>query len=101
MSKYEIVFILDARLSDGEKTELSKQVADLVTKFGGKVLDSAVWFERQKMAFSIGKAWEGTYYLMHAQIPAAEVALFRKELLINERVLRFLIINQEQSRVAV
>ena len=35
MSKYEMVFILDARLSDGEKTEISKQVTDLVAKVGG------------------------------------------------------------------
>lgn len=100
MSKYEIVFILDARLSDGEKTEISKMVTDLVAKVGGKVINCAVWFERQKMAFSLKKAWEGTYYLMNAELPAPAVAQFRKELLINERVLRFLIVRQAEVKVA-
>ncbi|MBF0123678.1 MAG: 30S ribosomal protein S6 [Candidatus Omnitrophica bacterium] len=99
MSKYEMVFILDARLSDGEKTEISKQVTDLVAKVGGKVLNCAVWFERQKMAFALKKAWEGAYYLMNAELPGAEIARFRKELLINERVLRFLIVKQEELKV--
>ncbi len=97
MSKYEVVYILDARLSDGEKTEVGKQVADLVTKLGGKVVDSKVWIERQKMAFAIKKAWEGVYYLLNAEMPEGEVARLRRELQINERILRFLIVNANET----
>ena len=97
MSKYEVVFILDSRLSDAEKAEVSKQVVDLANKCGAKSLNCSVWIDRQKMAFSIKKAWEGTYYLLHAELPRAEVARFRRELLINERVLRFLIVNADEA----
>ena len=74
MSKYEVVYILDARLSDREKAEVGKQVADLINKLGGKVADSKVWIERQKMAFAIKKAWEGVYYLLNVEMPESEVA---------------------------
>ena len=67
MSKYEVVFIVDARLSDGEKKDVAKLVTDLIAKLGGKA-ESKVWLERQRMAFSIGKAWEGTYYLLNVEM---------------------------------
>ena len=96
MGKYEIVFILDSRLSDAEKAETSRQVTDLASKCGAKSLTCNVWIDRQKMAFAIKKAWEGAYYLLNVEMPKAEVARFRRDLLINERVLRFLIVNVDE-----
>jgi small subunit ribosomal protein S6 len=101
MSKYEVVFIVDSRLSDGEKKDVVKQVEDLINKLGGKVVDSKVWIDRQKMAFAIKKAWEGAYYLMIVEMPGSEVARFRRELQINERVLRFLIVSAAEAVPAV
>ena len=100
MSKYEVIYILDSRLSDGEKTEVGKQVAELVNKLGGKVVDSKVWIERQRMAFAINKAWEGTYYLSIVEMPGSEEARFRRELQINERVLRFLLVTAAETAPA-
>jgi len=97
MSKYEVIYILDSRLSDGDKTEVGKQVTELVNKLGGKVVDSKVWIDRQKMAFAIKKAWEGTYYLLNVEMPGGEVARLRRELQINERVLRFLIVSAPEA----
>ncbi|NLE64423.1 MAG: 30S ribosomal protein S6 [Elusimicrobia bacterium] len=100
MSKYEVIFIVDARSSDGEKAEVAKQVTDLTAKVGGQVLACDIWIDRQRMAFPLKKAWEGTYYKMDAEIPELEVARFRKELLINERILRFLIVAVQPEKAA-
>ena len=100
MSKYEVIYILDSRLSDAEKTEVGKQVAELINKLSGKIIDSKVWIDRQKMAFAINKAWEGTYYLLNVDMPGAEVARFRRELQINERILRFLIVSAAETVAA-
>ncbi len=97
MSKYEVVYILDSRLSDAEKGDVTKQVADLINKLSGKIVDSKVWIERQRMAFSIRKAWEGTYYLLIVEMPEGEVARLRRELQINERILRFLIVSAVEA----
>jgi small subunit ribosomal protein S6 len=99
MNKYEMIFIVDSRFSDAEKSDASKQVTDLVVKMGGKVLNSVVWIERQRMAFPINKAAEGTYYLFNIEMSGAEIARLRRELLINERILRFLIIRPEEQKV--
>lgn len=92
MNKYELIYMVDARLSDGEKGEVAKFVADMIAKTGGKIINSAVWFERQRMSFPINKAWEATYYLLNVEGKAAEMAKLRREFQISERILRFLII---------
>jgi len=99
MSKYEMIFILDSRFSDAEKSEVSKQIADLIVKVDGKVLNSTVWIDRQRMAFAINKVNEGTYYLFNVEMKRSDVARLRRELQINERILRFLIINPEEQKV--
>ena len=99
MSKYEMIFILDSRLSDAEKSDASKQVVDLIVKMEGKVINSCVWIDRQRMAFAIDKANEGTYYLFNIEMKRSDVARFRRELQINERILRFLIISPEEQKV--
>ena len=95
MNKYELIYMVDARLSEAEKGEVAKIVADMITKAGGKIVNSAVWFERQRMSFPIGKAWEATYYLLNVDGKASEMSKLRRELQISERVLRFLIIRVE------
>ncbi len=96
MNKYEMIYIVDSRLSDGDKGEVAKLVAEMIAKAGGKILNSAVWFERQRMSFPIRKVWEGTYYLLNIEGKATEMAKLRRELQISEKVLRFLIIRVEK-----
>jgi small subunit ribosomal protein S6 len=91
-----MIFIVDARLSDGEKAEILKQVVELACKNGGKVLNSSVWIERQRIAFQLKKAWEGTYYLLNLEMKRDDIQRLRRELLINERVLRFLLVNADE-----
>jgi ribosomal protein S6 len=100
MNKYELIYIVDARLSDAEKGEIAKLVADMIAKAGGKIVNAAVWFERQKMSFPIGKVIEGTYYLLNVDGNPAEMAKLRREMQISERVLRFLIIKVEPAKAA-
>lgn len=100
MVKYELVFILDARISDGEKSDISKQVGDLVTKCGGKVASLSVWIEKQRFTFPMKKVWEGTYYLAIVEMAGSEVARLRRELQLSERLLRFLIVRPEVAKKA-
>lgn len=97
MNKYEFIYMVDSRLSEGEKGEVAKLVADMVARAGGKILNSAVWFERQRMSFPIKKVWEATYYLLNLEGNPSEMSKLRRDLQINERILRFLIIKAGQT----
>ena len=53
--KYELVVIVDAKLTNESKETVRKEVADLVNKHGGKVINSQVWLEKHKFTFEIKK----------------------------------------------
>lgn len=101
MNKYELVYIVDAHLAAEAKEEVGKQIADAVTKADGKVINSNVWFERQRMSFPIKKVQDGSYYLVNWEGRGNASVKLRQSLRLNERVLRFLIIaaNSQKAKV--
>ncbi len=101
MNKYELVYIVDAHLAAEAKEEVGKQIADAVTKADGKVINSNVWFERQRMSFPIKKVQDGSYYLVNWEGRGNASVKLRQSLRLNERVLRFLTIaaNSQKAKV--
>lgn len=92
MNKYELVVIIDAQKTQPEKDDVSKQIADAVTKAGAKAVNAQVWLEKQKFVFNIKKKSEGTYYLINFEGAAAILSKIKEALRLNENVLRYLII---------
>lgn len=99
--KYELMLIIDARLTDADKEATLKASTDLIVKEGGKVLNSQVWAEKQKLSFEIKKCQMGTYYLINLEGAGAMVHPLESKLRLDERVLRFSIIQQEKKLAAV
>ncbi|MBI5149392.1 MAG: 30S ribosomal protein S6 [Candidatus Omnitrophica bacterium] len=89
LRKYELMVIVDARLSGEEKEAVRKEAAEAVTKSGGKVINSQLWLEKQKFAFRIKKCVEGTYYLINFEGEGTVAAPLRSNFRLNERILRF------------
>jgi small subunit ribosomal protein S6 len=98
MNKYELVYIVDAHLGPEAKEEVSKQVVDTVAKAEGKIINTNVWFERQRISFPIKKVQDGTYYLVNWEGTPNAPAKLRQTLKLNERVLRFQIINSNEHK---
>jgi len=88
MNKYEMVVILDAQKTQEEKDAIAKQAVDAVQKNDGKVINSAVWLEKQKLSFRIKRCGEGTYYLINFEGQGETAAKVRQLLKINEEILR-------------
>src|SRR5262245_61139180 len=100
MRKYELMVIVDARLSQDDKTAVFKEATDTVTKGGGKIINSLVWLDKHKLTFEIKKCKEGTYYLINYEADGSVNEKVRSTLRINERVLRFVIEKQEPRAVS-
>ncbi|MBP9855180.1 MAG: 30S ribosomal protein S6 [Candidatus Omnitrophica bacterium] len=90
--KYELMLILDAHLSKDDKDAIIKSVNDVINKSGGKVINTQVWFEKQKFTFEIKKKSEGTYYLINFAAEKPAIAKIRAYLRLNEKILRSLIL---------
>lgn len=93
--KYELMVIVDAKLSNDDRETIRKETTDIVTKAGSKVLNSQTWLEKQKFAFAIKKCTEGTYYLVNFEGEPGSVAAIRSNLRLNERVLRYAVTKVE------
>lgn len=98
MTKYELVYIVDAHAPQTTKDEIAKQVNDAMGKTQVKLINANVWMERQKIAFPIKKVIEGTYYLLNCEATSNAVNKLQSILRINEQVLRFLVIRVEGKK---
>ena len=96
MRKYELMVIVDAKLTDDQKQSVFKELTDLVAKNGGKIVNSRVWLEKHKLAFKINKCTEGTYYLINFESDGSVINKIKPVLRINERVLRLSITHVEK-----
>ncbi len=97
LRKYELVVIVDYKLTAEEKEQVIKGVSDTVTKAGCKIINSQVWLEKQKFTFDIKKCKEGAYYLINFEAgPDAEEKI-SPILKLNEKVLRYSIIKVKSN----
>lgn len=91
LRKYEIVVIVDAKMTAEQKSTCLAFVMDVLQKNGMKVINNQVWFEKQRFTFQIKKQSEGTYYLINAEGTGENNKVIRDELRMNESFLRFAI----------
>ena len=91
--KYEVMIIVDAKLNNEEKETILKEAVDAVTKNGAQVINSQIWLDKHKLAFRIKKCSDGSYYLINFEDDGSSVAKIRQALTLNEKILRFVIIN--------
>jgi len=95
LNKYELIVIIDAKLTSEEKEELRKQAAETVNKAGGKVINSQVWIEKQKFTFEIKKRTEGMYCSINFESAPEAIEKIQASFKLNEQILRSLITKVE------
>ncbi len=98
MTKYELVYIVDAHAPQTTKDEIAKQLSDAMAKSQVKMVNSQVWMERQRIAFPINKVIEGTYYMVNCEATAGAVNKLQSLMRINEQILRFLVVRVEDKK---
>ena len=98
--KYELIVIVDAKLTNDVKENVRKEVADTINKHEGKVINSQVWLEKHKFTFLIKKCSEGTYYVINFEGTGEVIEKIRPSLKLNEKILRFEFIKIESKATA-
>lgn len=92
MGRYEVMFVTKVGLTDENKEAILKQVAEVITKNEGKVTKKGVWLDKHRLAFSIKKEKEGTYFLVEFNILPAALVKLNQAWGLNEDILRFLVV---------
>jgi small subunit ribosomal protein S6 len=92
---YELVFIVRPDLEDEAVQGLIDRVAGLIREYGGEVKKVEPW-GRRKFAYFINRYREGYYVLMQFVLNARRVADLERWLLLNEDVVRHLIVRLDE-----
>jgi small subunit ribosomal protein S6 len=95
MKKYEIMFIVRADISEEEAKEVVTTFEKVLTDEGAKILNSKD-LGQKKLAYEIKKQVRGFYHLLNVECNSAAVKEFDRKALIDEKVLRHLIIKEEE-----
>ncbi len=90
MTKYEMLYILDAALSEEATDGIIKKVEDLVNKNGGVVEKTDRWGVK-KLQYPINFKSEGNYVLMTFQAEKSFVEELKRVIGITDGIIRRLI----------
>ena len=96
MNKYEIMFIVKADIAEEEVANVVKSFESIITDMGGKILNSKD-LGQKKLAYEIEKQVRGYYHLLNVECESKAVKEFDRKALIDERILRHLIIKEEEQ----
>lgn len=91
MRKYEILYIIDASISDEDKEKVIASVKSLVENNGGTTQEPEKWGVR-KYAYPINYKQEGFYCLMNFEADDKVPSLITEKLNINKNIVRHMIV---------
>lgn len=89
LRSYDVLVIVDPRLSEEEVAQLCGRLQESVGGLGGEVASVENW-GRRRLSFELRKQREGSYVLLQVKAEPAAVREFERQLKLNESVLRFM-----------
>ena len=93
MNKYEIVFIVKADLDEDSVKDTVKKFEKVLTDMKAKIVDSKD-LGQKKLAYEIKKSVRGYYHLFNVEANSEAIKEFDRKALIDENVLRHLIVKE-------
>ena len=87
MKNYELLTIFKPNLDTDEVDKLIAKLDEIIVGFGGKV-ESSDKIGRKKLAYDIQNFRDGFFYTSVLSLPADKVAEFRRQLRLNDSILR-------------
>ena len=90
MTKYEMLYILDAGLEEAKREEIIKKFEDLVTENGGSIEKTDRW-GMKKLQYPINYKSEGYYVLMNFEAEKTLVVEIKRIASITDGIIRRLL----------
>jgi small subunit ribosomal protein S6 len=98
MRTYELVFVVDPRVSDEDVVAMTQEYKQMITAGGSQVSKEESW-GRRKLAYPIAKLNEGKYVLLgieseggKSSLPAVEHRMRQ-----NDKILRYLTVRTDED----
>ena len=91
MKNYELMYIIDATVSDEKREQLIEKFKSLVESNNGKVVNEEK-LGVKKFAYPIDYKTEGYYVLLNFEAEATVPALIKEQMLITDGIVRHMIV---------
>lgn len=97
MKNYELLTVFKPNLDAEEVDKLVDKLSENIVEFGGKV-ESVDKMGRKKLAYDIQNFRDGFFTSMILNIPADKIVAFKRQLKLNDNILRvmFLEVSKQQ-----
>jgi small subunit ribosomal protein S6 len=98
MRTYELIFVVDPRVSDEDVVTLTQEYKQMLVHGGTEVTAEESW-GRRKLAYPIEKLTEGKYILLHLQSEDGAKSLPEVEhrMRQNDKILRYLTVRTDED----
>lgn len=96
MNKYEIMFIVKATQESSDVAKTADAMKAIITDNKSKVVEVKELGEK-KLAYPIKKELNGYYYVLNVEATHEAISEFNRKALLDERVLRHLIIKLDEE----
>ena len=96
MSKYELTFVVNAKIEDDERAAVVDKCKALIERFGGTITNVDEWGKR-RLAYEIQKMKEGFYYIVQFDAPTTAPAEIESRIRIMDNVIRYLVVKREEA----
>lgn len=96
MTNYEIMFIVKTTMESQNIKKTIENMKKIITDGKGKIVDTKEMGER-KLAYPIKKELTGYYYVLKVEASKEAIAEFDRKALIDENILRHLIIKLDEE----
>lgn len=93
MPNYELVYIVNPKVTEDELPNILEKVGDILKKSGGNIIETNQWGKR-KLAYPIKKYNEGNYILTKFEMGSATVKSIESSLKLADDILRYLVIRE-------
>ncbi len=101
MNRYELTYIIDTGLEDDARKDLIAKFAELIKQNGGEIEKIDETWGKRRLAYAINDMWEGWYVLVTFKAPTVQPKEIERNLQINDKILRYLIIKLEEKKQSV
>ena len=88
MSKYELPFVVNAKIEDDERAAVVDKCKALIERFGGTITNVDEWGKR-RLAYEIQQMKEGFYYIVQFDAPTtapAERDVYKRQVYQSENI---------------
>lgn len=97
MNKYEILYVIDALISEEDIAANIQKFEDLVTKHKGNVLNVDKW-GKKSLAYPINYKTEGYYVLMDFESAPDFPLELERIMKITEPVIRYMVVRKDEKQ---